>query len=82
MWLVWEAIQYYHDIFLEEYLSGKYDDLYLELFNSAGFKYDPQKRQIYIIMFIIANINIHIIMGDNTSIVKYQRVVAMLQTNK
>lgn len=82
MWLVWEAIQYYHDIFLEEYLSGKYDDLYLELFDSAGFKYDPQNRQIYIIMFIIANINIHIIMGDNTSIVKYQRVVAMLQTNK
>lgn len=78
MWIVWEAVQYNHDIFLEEFLSGKYDDMYFELFNSAGFKYEPQKRQIYIIMFIIANINIHIITGDNTNIIKYKRVVSML----
>nr|MCR5478590.1 hypothetical protein [Ruminococcus sp.] len=41
MWLVWEAVQYCHDIFLNEFLSGKYDNMYTELFNCAGVEYEP-----------------------------------------
>ena len=78
MWIVWEAVHYSHDIYLHEFLSGKFDKYFQQMFLSVGMKYNTDRRIDYVLMFIIANINIHQLTGDSTNIQDYKRVVSMM----
>ena len=78
MWMVWEAVKYSHDDYLLDYLDGKYDDKFSLLFSQVNTSFDTNRRKDYVYMYIIANINIHLITGDGTNIRKYKRVLNIL----
>ena len=82
MWIVWEAVQYSHDTYFLEFLSGKYDNYFKNIFEQVGFNYNAEERIYYVVIFIITNIRIHLITGDETNVTKYKRVINLLNKNR
>ena len=78
-WIIWEAVRYNHDSYLNDYLNGEYDNLFIALFNSSAMKFTPGKRALYAIYYILANINVHLDTSDNTNIASYNRIFQILK---
>lgn len=78
MWLVWQAVYYHEDQYLESFLRGEMDAPFSALFSAAGQTFSGALRRDYVLLFLAANIAVHNRTGDGTYLPNYIRVLDRL----
>ena len=71
LWFVWKAIYYRDREYFDGYMHGKMDELIQELFEEIGSQFDDKRRKEYVYLFVLANVNMHLVYKEGIDFRKY-----------
>lgn len=71
LWFVWKAVYYEDRQYFDGYMQGKMDSVIADLFEAVNNRFDANRRKEYIYLFMLANINMHLVYKEGIDFRKY-----------
>lgn len=78
LWFVWKAIYYREREYFDGYMHGKMDKMIQKLFEEIGTQFDDKRRKEYVYLFVLANVNMHLVYKEGIDFRKYNEFLDYL----